>query len=393
MNKKVKLLKIESNTVLYCQSISTMTIYEGISPNNYIIKKIKKIIIQNPWLNGKLTKSDEKIFLEYNDNYTDNIEYIYNYIENNELVFDLFIKNPNVNNYNKIINQISSFLVKSGIECLNKDEKLFKVILIKLIDNKFALIISINHCIVDGYTYYKLYNMFSESIIEEKMIVERINNFDDIIKKNKSWQSNIGKYLFFLFNFIRKTKPLNLYIIEKNKFNNLKEEYKNKNILISTNDIITSEFFNKSKTLIGLMNFNYRNLNINKYKLLSGNYIDTIYFNKKIYNPYIIRHELNLYKLNKNTNDVNNTFYNKIYNYIYNIYNNIINIRNMFSLSCISSWDSLYKELIIQNSKKIIHIPCIINLNSSIYFNNFCMVFHYTNNKIGILSNINNLNY
>ena len=85
MIEKIKLLNIEINPVLYVQSISTITFYEGCCPNNYIIEKINKIIILNPWLNGKLIKLDNEIFLEYN-NENNNINRIYNYIEDDELL-------------------------------------------------------------------------------------------------------------------------------------------------------------------------------------------------------------------------------------------------------------------------------------------------------------------
>ena len=295
------------------------------------------------------------------------------------------------------MNKISSLLVKSGIECLNKDEKLFKVILIKM-KSKFALLISINHCIADGYTYYKIYSMFSHKNKEEKMIIKRLYNFDNIIKINKNkWSSIIGKKIYNFINFLIKKQNnlLDLYIIDKNKINKIKQQYIDKNIMISINDIITSEFLNKSNTLIGLMNFNYRNVNINKYKLYAGNYVDTIYFTKQKYIPYNIRNALNLFKLNINDNmeTTNYVSTNYIYDYIKNIYNDIINIKNIFDISCISSWYSLYNELYINNSHQIAHIPCITNLNSSIYFNKFCVVFHYMDNKIGILSNTDELNF
>ena len=396
MIEKIKLLNIEINPVLYVQSISTITFYEGCCPNNYIIEKINKIIILNPWLNGKLIKLDNEIFLEYN-NENNNINRIYNYIEDDEKLSDLFINYYNITNYNNLMNKISSLLVKSGIECLNKDEKLFKVILIKM-KSKFALLISINHCIADGYTYYKIYSMFSHKNKEEKMIIKRLYNFDNIIKINKNkWSSIIGKKIYNFINFLIKKQNnlLDLYIIDKNKINKIKQQYIDKNIMISINDIITSEFLNKSNTLIGLMNFNYRNVNINKYKLYAGNYVDTIYFTKQKYIPYNIRNALNLFKLNINDNmeTTNYVSTNYIYDYIKNIYNDIINIKNIFDISCISSWYSLYNELYINNSHQIAHIPCITNLNSSIYFNKFCVVFHYMDNKIGILSNTDELNF
>lgn len=51
-------------------------------------------------------------------------------------------------------------------------------------------------------------------------------------------------------------------------------------VSVSTNDIITSEFFNKTKASVGIMSVNYRNINP-KYNFLAGNYTDFIFYKIK----------------------------------------------------------------------------------------------------------------
>lgn len=406
---KIKLLNIESNTVLNIPSISTITIYQGKCPKKYILERLNDIINLNPWLNGNLIKADDKIYLQYkvfSKNYFSDDNFnklfgIYRYLEDEDEVWKMFINDNNTKNYNNLINHVSKYLVNTGNKCIKNFDKLFKVILIDLKNDNYSLIISLNHCIGDGYTYYKIYSMFSNTTEPESLIILRKYEFDDVIMKNKSnWQSDIGKKIYNFINlfFKRKSETIELLVIDKNKIELIKKDYQNKNIIVSINDIITSEFFNKANTIIGLMNFNYRNTDINKYKLLAGNYIDTIYFynNRNIlFNPIYIRFKLNKFRFNaniefkkKNTTIIGNF----INNFIYYL-KNIFNIRNIFSLSCISSWHSLYRELVLHESSKIIHIPCLTNLNSSIYLNKFCVVFHYSNDKIGILSNTSKLKF
>lgn len=384
---QIKLLNFESS-VLTVQSVTTLTVYEGSCPEKYILDKIKKIIKLNPWLNGKLKKINNELLLEYDDEYVNGINKIYKCIENKYKLFDSL-----ESNYSNIINEYKNLYVKPGIECINTDEKLFKVALVKLNENKYGLFISISHCIADGYTYYKIYGMFSMNNIEEKLVIERLLNYNNILNNNRTkWFSLIGFVIMKIFNifnniFVKKiNKQFKLQIIDKKKINIIKKKYIDNNTMVSTNDVITSEFFNKSNSNLGLMNYNYRNVDTEKYKLYSGNYIDLIPFPKKKYEPTDIRRILNIYKMNTITNI--ETFKIKQKNFIHNILNDILNFNYIFDLSCISSWSTLYNEIQIENSKLTFHVPCMTELNTTSLFKKFCIVFHYNNDKIGILSNI-----
>ena len=51
--------------------------------------------------------------------------------------------------------------VKNGQNCLNKNEVLFRVNLIKTGENKFAIMLSISHLLADGFTFYSIFKMLS----------------------------------------------------------------------------------------------------------------------------------------------------------------------------------------------------------------------------------------
>lgn len=414
MASKIKLLTSETNRLINVSSISTITIYNCINNNlniemesnyeEYIIKKINNILKINPWLNGTLKKINDTIYLEYDnfDNYTilNNLNDFNNiYTSINETVckndnitslIELFMKDSNTYNYTNLMNHLDKYLVKPGNKCVNTTEKLFKVILIKIPDNKFALVISLSHCIADGHTYYKIFNMFSKNVKEEILNCDRMFEFEDVIKKNKyEIQNCILKKIFSFPNlfsqlfFNTKKNNTELKIISKEIINDIKTKYNN-SIIVSTNDIITSEFFNNTNATVGIMSLNYRTIN-DEYKFLAGNYIDFIFYKiKNKSDPFYIRNKLNQYKKNTHTYYHNKNFILKTYEFITNLF-------CIFNLVCITSWQTLYKELIIENSEFVMHLPCIKDFNTTSYFTNFCVVFHYSNDKIGILSDVKNM--
>lgn len=369
MATKIKLLTSETNRLVNVSTISTITIYNSINNGlnmemisnyeEYIIKKIKNILKINPWLNGTLKKSKDTIYLEYDnfDNYNilndfNNIYTLINEIvcqnDNITSLIELFMKDSNTYNYTNLMNHLDKYLVKPGYKCINTIEKLFKVILIKMPDNKFALVISLSHCIADGYTYYKIFNMFSNNVKEEILYCDRMFEFEDIIKKNKcELQNCILKKIFSFSNLFAQlfsnTKKDNteLKIISKEKINDIKTKYNNL-MFVSTNDIITSEFFNNTNATVGIMSSNYRNVN-GKYKFSAGNYTDLIFYKMKSKtDPFYIRYKLNQYKMNTHTYYHNKNYIydylNNIFNFILKTYEFITNLFCIFNLVCITSW-------------------------------------------------------
>ena len=79
--------------------------------------------------------------------------------------------------YEKLLQKIEHFNVKKGLYCLNKNEVLFKVNIIKIGNNKFAIMVSISHILADGYTFYTIYNMLSMDSEPRALEAERFHDF------------------------------------------------------------------------------------------------------------------------------------------------------------------------------------------------------------------------
>lgn len=142
-------------------------------------------------------KINNTIYLEYDNNLND-FDSIYTLVNENIYqknniyqksnicsLVELFMKDSNTYNYINLMNCLDKYLVQPGNKCVNTIEKLFKIILIKIPDNKFALVISLSHYIADGLAYYKIFNMFSKNVKEEILYCDRMFEFENIIKKKK----------------------------------------------------------------------------------------------------------------------------------------------------------------------------------------------------------------
>merc|ERR1711972_692374 len=53
-------------------------------------------------------------------------------------------------------------MLKNGNAVLNEDVPLFQICIAPAGDGYYAVIISLNHCVGDGYTYYKIYGMLGD---------------------------------------------------------------------------------------------------------------------------------------------------------------------------------------------------------------------------------------
>ena len=62
--------------------------------------------------------------------------------------------------YEEIVRKVQPMLVKSGGQCLNQDEPLFRLVLFAQ-ETSFALLFSLSHVLADGFTFYSLYGQLS----------------------------------------------------------------------------------------------------------------------------------------------------------------------------------------------------------------------------------------
>ena len=172
----IDLLLVEnSEGYMELPSVTTITFYNGIEDEEYLRNRVLKIVEANPWLCGSLVRDEslQKMTLSYPTFLADDV---FSVSEISTIGDDI--------SYSTNVKLTEKFAVKKGMICLqNPNELLFRVTLIKISQEKFALIFSISHVIADGYTFYKLYSMLDKNIPISSMIVSRVHSFlESLIK-------------------------------------------------------------------------------------------------------------------------------------------------------------------------------------------------------------------
>jgi len=173
----------------------------------------------------------------------------------------------------------------------------------------FALVVSMNHTLGDGHTYYKLYRMLSLDSEVEELDPVRVSDFEaaktDIIGKKETAMFNsaglafgiLGTYLGTQFS---RRSPQNICINEVDPAWVAKEKAKAKQEgqvpFVSSNDALSSWFFRKMQSDTDIMVANFRSrqpsvLNLSDSHV--GNYEANLpYFPGDVETPALIRQSI-----------------------------------------------------------------------------------------------------
>jgi hypothetical protein len=214
--------------------------------------------------------------------------------------------------YEDLMSSVDKYQTKVGTQCINRDEPVFKVTLIQNKENSYAVVVSLNHMIGDGYTFYKLSSMLGLSVTPFALNPSRKHGFKQeaeslmdprLISFTRSPLFLIG----VLYNklFYSPLKPI-LCVIDKEYIESEKAEYKKQQRLaassltatttattaqfVSTNDILTSWFVRLTKCTLAGMVINFRNRLEGYTDAMAGNYVSPgIFFSVDSCRPEYIR--------------------------------------------------------------------------------------------------------
>jgi hypothetical protein len=221
--------------------------------------------------------------------------------------------------YAELFDSILPFQCTDPKPATNTNEVMFKIALVPLSDVQgsaplqniitkegFALIVSMNHILGDGHTYYRLYQMLNERAEIESMNPIRKEGFEEaktevVGKAENAMLSSIGYGLGIVGTYlgakITKRPPQNIIIHEVDsnwaKQEKLKAKEEGCVPFVSTNDAVTSWFFRTMGTDINLMLANFRSRKPSILDLSNehvGNYEANVpYFPEDVASPSLIR--------------------------------------------------------------------------------------------------------
>ena len=149
------LLDVETSMLgLTNPSIDCLTFYEGVPPTATLKTRLRAMVKANPWAAGRLRSGEGgSISLWVPDSANASVRVM------EATVDGLRTDMPPA----EAIAACGKYGVKIGLECIDKDEPLLKVSVLKTGGQKFALLVSLSHVIGDAATYYNLYGMLDPS--------------------------------------------------------------------------------------------------------------------------------------------------------------------------------------------------------------------------------------
>jgi len=263
------LFEVEQTNVGRVLSVSSLTFYNGLAPVEFIQRKVHEIVARNPWLDGRLVRINNKVVLKYCVDASEAEAFpnsssfggrkVSVFVPDEALFRDCDDFSPDYHAYTR------AYLVKKGFECVDRDEPLFHVAILKHSETKFALLFSISHTLVDGHTYYSLYSMLSSAISPRSLIVER--NFayrkkaDIITHESESFFKSSGFVCNVLGHLLCNPKPQIVYREVNFDYVSAQKmlEKDATGTMISTNDIVCSNFLVHSNVDVGFIAVNFRN--------------------------------------------------------------------------------------------------------------------------------------
>jgi hypothetical protein len=310
---------------LHLPPVTTVTLYEGSCPVEFLRSRIASMLEKNPWLTSRIVRkntTDGVVAMAYSKSFEAEsvIGQHFSVYKPGDVGFSLGMP------YEELVRCLGSVQCARSKPATNKNEVLFKVAVVPIEAETresvqstplqqtialpgFALVVSMNHTLGDGHTYYKLYSLLSMDSEVEELDPVRVSGFEaaktNIIgKKETAMFNSVGLAVGILGSYLGaklvRRKPQNICINEVNPVPVAKEKAKAKQEgqvpFVSSNDALSSWFFRKMESDMNIMVVNLRRrqpsvLNLSDSHV--GNYEANLpYFPGDVEAPALIRQSI-----------------------------------------------------------------------------------------------------
>jgi hypothetical protein len=284
------LLYEEQQRLIKFPPASSITFYRGALPTEYLAGRIKVILILNPFLTSRLRKMSlfsKEVVATYDSNPDEWCLADYFHV-----VRDQFISHDMP--YQELMNRVGDkYQTKVGTKCVNQDEEvLFKITLIQMEGDSYAVVASLNHSLGDGHTFYKLWGMLSTAATPYSLDPVRKQDFQAEVETLLDPQfMALLKHPFvvigFLYNrFLHSPLRPHVCVVNKDWVEKVKATFQQQlhdstaptdsnsssAQFLSTNDILTSWFAQFSHCTNMGMIVNFRNRLAGYTDVMAGNY-------------------------------------------------------------------------------------------------------------------------
>ncbi len=307
---------------LHLPPVTTVTLYEGSAPVEFLRSRIACMLEKNPWLTSRIIKKNTAVGAEM---------MVYSKAFDTESIIDqhFFVYEPGDvgfslgMSYEELVHCLLPVQCARSKSATDKDEVLFKIAIVPVeagADENdlskplqhaitlpgFALVVSMNHTLGDGHTYYKLYSMLSADSEIDKLDPIRVSDFEaaksEIIGGKETAMFKSAGFSFGILGTYLATKygrraSQNICVNELDPAWVVNEKAKAKQEgqvpYVSTNDALSSWFFRNMGSDVNIMVANFRSRRPSVLDLSDnhvGNYEANIpYFPGDLETPALIR--------------------------------------------------------------------------------------------------------
>ncbi len=310
---------------LHLPPVTTVTLYEGSPPVEFLRSRIASMLGRNPWLTSRIVKkntTDGVVAMVYSKNFEAKsvIEQHFSVYKLGDVGFSFGMP------YEELVRCLLSVQCARSKPATDKNEVLFRVAVVPIEAEErgsvqsmplqqtivlpgFALVVPMNRTVGDGHTYYKLYSMLSMDSEVEELDPVRVSDFEaaktDIIGKKETAMFSSAGLAFGILGTYLGTKfarraPQNICITAVDPAWIAKEKAKAKQEsqvpFVSSNDVLSSWFFRKMESDVNIMVANFRSrqpsiLNLSDSHV--GNYEANLpYFPGDVETPALIRQSI-----------------------------------------------------------------------------------------------------
>jgi hypothetical protein len=310
---------------LHLPPVTTVTLYEGSAPVKFLRSRIASMLKKNPWLTSRIVKkntADGVVAMAFSKSFEAKsvIDQHFSVYKPGDVGFSLDMS------YEELVHSLLPVQCARSKPATDKNEVLFKVAVVPIEAGAngsvqsmplqqtialpgFALVVSMNHTLGDGHTYYKLYSMLSADSDVNELDPVRVSDFEaakiNVIGKReaamfKSTGLAFGILGTYLGTKIGRRAPQNICINEVNPAWVTKEKamakLEGQAPFVSTNDVLSSWFFRKMESEVNIMVANFRSRQppvLNLSDSHAGNYEANLpYFPVHVESPALIRQSI-----------------------------------------------------------------------------------------------------
>ena len=310
---------------LHLPPVTTVTLYEGAAPVENLRNRLTMMLDKNPWLTSRIVKKgteDGIVTMAYSKGFDAEsfLDQHFSVYAPGDIGFSLSMP------YKELVQCLLPVQCARSKQATDADEPLFKVAVVPIEAKEnagdqstplqqaitlpgFALIVSMNHTLGDGHTYYKLYGMLSADTNVEMLEPVRAAGFEEVKtevigKKTNAMFTSAGIGLGIMGTYmgakVTRRKPQNVCIHTVDPAWADHEKTKAKQAgqvpFVSTNDALTSWFFREMKSDLNIMVANFRSRNPSILGLEErhvGNYEANVpYFPGDVETPTLIRQSI-----------------------------------------------------------------------------------------------------